>query len=271
MALYDKKNTLSERHIQADKKAMQRVPDDLWEKCHYCHGTWAKVATNRYGTCPHCGAGKRQAARHVDGVNRRMGEILVDMADDPENSWDTERADVWVQETEALGRRLSSVGQAVQVARESARLNPRDSTHRPHLGSERTQHERQVADQGPVDYEEIFARLGEGIATLRNLAMTIRESTRSDGRWDDCFRDQWVGILRDAGRSIHDPHADVEPVQDRLSALAARMSRSDGRPPGEHWPVYGALITGLQRIAVVVDDVASAQEARDPAQPNPQA
>ena len=35
MALYDKKNTLSERHIQADKKAMQRVPDDLWEKCHY--------------------------------------------------------------------------------------------------------------------------------------------------------------------------------------------------------------------------------------------
>ena len=63
MALYDKKNTLSERHIQADKKAMQRVPDDLWEKCHYCHGTWSKVATNRYGTCPHCGAGKRQAAR----------------------------------------------------------------------------------------------------------------------------------------------------------------------------------------------------------------
>jgi len=214
---------------------------------------------------------KRQAARHVDGVNRRMGEILIEMADELESSWDTDRADVWVQETMALSQRLSSVGQAVQVARESARLNPRDSSHWPHLTSERAQQRRQVANEGSVNYEEIFARLGEGIATLRDLALTVRDSTHADGRWDEYFRGQWVGILRDAGRSIHDPHADVEPVQDRLDGLAGRMSRSDGLPPGADWPVYGALITGLHRIAVIVDDVASAQGARDPSQPNPQA
>src|SRR5690625_132648 len=168
-----------------------------------------------------------------------MGEILIEMADELESSWDTDRADVWVQETMALSQRLSTVGQAVQVARESARLNPRDSTHWPHLTSERAQQRRQVANEGSVNYEEIFARLGEGIATLRDLALTVRDSTHADGRWDEYFRGQWVGILRDAGRSIHDPHADVEPVQDRLDGLAGRMSRSDGLPPGADWPVYG--------------------------------
>jgi hypothetical protein len=33
--------------------------------------------------------------------------------------------------------------------------------------------------------------------------------------------------------------------------------------PADSWPVYGALIRGMQHIAVVVDDVASAREARE--------
>lgn len=210
-----------------------------------------------------------QAARHVDGVNRQMGEILVEMADDLQHSWDTGRADSWVEQTVSLGRNLASVGQAVQFARESARFNPRRRIPRPHLHRRRSAQGEVDADDDQVSYEEVLGRLGEGVATLRNLALTIRESTYAEGRWDEYFRDQWVSIMRDAGRSISDPDADVEPVQDRLVALSERMSRSDGLPPGEHWPVYGALIVGLERIATVVDDVASSRSAREGSAPNP--
>lgn len=35
--LYDQNNTLSERHIKADKNADEKVPDQMWLKCPYCH------------------------------------------------------------------------------------------------------------------------------------------------------------------------------------------------------------------------------------------
>ena len=39
----------------------------------------------------------------------------------------------------------------------------------------------------------------------------------------------------------------------------------DDRMPATTWPTYGALIRSMQHIAVVVDDVASAREARETA------
>ena len=71
-------------------------------------------------------------------------------------------------------------------------------------------------------------------------------------------------VMRDAGAAIADPDADVEPVHDRLSELAADMA-GDDRMPATTWPTYGALIRSMQHIAVVVDDVASAREARETA------
>lgn len=35
----------------------------------------------------------QQASRYVDSINRRMGDVLRDMADEFETSWDTDRAE----------------------------------------------------------------------------------------------------------------------------------------------------------------------------------
>ena len=39
----------------------------------------------------------------------------------------------------------------------------------------------------------------------------------------------------------------------------------DENLPTRHWPVYGTMITGLQHIVEIVDDVASSREAREAA------
>src|SRR5699024_12743687 len=56
---------------------------------------------------------------------RRMGKVMICMADELGRSWDTDSADTWVDETVALDDELDSAWQTVRFARESRRLNPR--------------------------------------------------------------------------------------------------------------------------------------------------
>lgn len=69
-------------------------------------------------------------------------------------------------------------------------------------------------------------------------------------------------MARDAGRAIADPDAEVEPIADRLSALAVDLA-DHTELPRRSWPLYGSLIASMQHIAVIVDDVASARAARE--------
>ena len=46
MKLYDQNNTLSERHIKADKNADERVPDQMWLRCLHCHHTIRQVTNS---------------------------------------------------------------------------------------------------------------------------------------------------------------------------------------------------------------------------------
>lgn len=173
----------------------------------------------------------RQAAWQVDNVNRRMGEILIEMADALQDSWDADRADAWINETVALDQQLRSVGQTVQFARESTYFNPRQRARSLRPSRRRARAAQQDDEENRASYEEILARVGEGVSHLRNLARTLRESTSAERQWDGRFRGEWLAILRDAGHSLHDPDVDVEPVVDRLTALASDMSREDGLPP----------------------------------------
>ncbi len=104
--------------------------------------------------------------------------------------------------------------------------------------------------------------MGEGVSHLRHLARTIREAKYAEGRWDEDFRARWVAILRDAGHAIKDPDVEVEPIHDRLDALAGHVA-GQRAAADDLWPFYGSLLTSLRHIAVVVDDVASAREARE--------
>ncbi|WP_309136060.1 FUSC family protein [Brevibacterium oceani] len=199
----------------------------------------------------------QQAARYIDSINEQMGEVLIDMSREFSRSWETDQAEDWFERTEAMSREIDSAWGSVRFARESRRGNPRIAVPRP------TRRHQVEADQASNEsYENILQRVDEGISHLRNLARTLREASYSDGDWDTRFREEWSAIVADAGRSIADPDAEVDPVFDRLEALATDLS-SDGNLPAASWPLYGSLLTSLRHIVIIVDDVASAREARE--------
>ncbi|WP_120005034.1 FUSC family protein [Nesterenkonia muleiensis] len=201
----------------------------------------------------------RQAGRYVDSVNRRMGKVLVSMAEEFSDSWDTDRAEAWFQETEAIGQELSSAWAVVRFARESRRVNPRGRLRTAFRGRQNLEQSSWNA-QGASD-EEILERADEGVSHLRHLARTLRESTYADGHWDDRFRRRWVKILEGVGCAIADPDAEVEPFHEDLTSLSAEMSEDDALPR-DFWPTYGSLITSTRHIVLIIDDITSAREAR---------
>lgn len=207
----------------------------------------------------------QQASRHVDSINERMGNVLVEMASEFSDSWDTDRAEAWLNETESMSEDLDSAWAVVSFARESRRSNPR--------GRLRTYRGRRSGhdsgwDAQEASYEEILGRVGEGISHLRHLTRTLREATHSEGEWDEHFRDRWVEMVDGAGRAIADPDAEVSSLHRDLDELASEMA-GDGHVPRGDWPVYGSLITSMRHIVVVVDDVASARKARESSKKNP--
>lgn len=208
----------------------------------------------------------RQAARYVDHINHRMGRMLIEMSDEFSSSWDTDRAEAWFSETESMSEDLDAAWAAVLSARESRRANLRVSLPVPRRALHRRQESPQAGDQ--ASYADILRRLDEGILHLRHLARTLREASYSQSEWDRRFREQWVAIVRDAGRAIADPKAPVEPLYDRVVQFASQLSDEDELPRST-WPLYGSLITSLRHIVVIVDDVASAKEAREATSSNP--
>lgn len=199
----------------------------------------------------------RQAERYIDSVNRQMGEVLIDMSDQFTHSWDTESAENWFARTEAMSREIDSAWQTVRFARESRRVNPRTA-----IGVRRQRRSPTADSTEKEGFEIILLRADEGVSHLRNLARTLREASTSERDWDDAFRTEWAAIVADAGRSIADPDAEVSPIYDRLEQLSTAIAQ-ERRLTGTSWPIYGALITSLRHIVVIVDDVASARSARE--------
>ncbi|EXF25846.1 membrane protein [Nesterenkonia sp. AN1] len=203
----------------------------------------------------------KQAGRYVDSINERMGSVLVSISQEFSDSWDTDKAEAWFEETEAMTQELNSAWTVVRFARESRRANPRARQ-----GMQSLKVSSWNAEE--ASYEEILERADEGISHLRHLARTLREATHTDGEWDHRFRGQWAQIVGDTGRAIADPDAEVAPLHENLSSLSAEMSQGQGLP-GDSWPLYGSLISSVRHIVVVVDDVASAREAREGTSENP--
>lgn len=210
----------------------------------------------------------RQAARYIDSINRRMGAVLDEMAQEFSRSWDTDRAEEWFQEVSEIEDAVELAWRTVSFARESSRANPRRYIHSLRTGKQAPQPSEIQGEK--VGYEELLQRVDESISHLADLTRTLRDASYAEGKWDSIFRQRWAGIVRDAGRVIADPDAEVEPVKHRLDDLAVHMSQED-KMPDDAWPLYGSLIMGMRHIAVVVDDVASAREARTAERENPTA
>ena len=202
----------------------------------------------------------RQAAEHIDSVNRRIGEVLENMGDEFAVSWDTDRAGAWYSATESMSGELSAAWQTVHLASESRRSNPR--TRLRSLRRALRRHDDEPSEVAELSYENILQRLDEGVSHVRHLARTLHAATYDDGDWDETFRERWAAIVGDAGRAVADPDAEVAPIHARLDELSAELSDGEDLPQ-RAWPLYGALITSVRHIAVIVDDVASARRARD--------
>lgn len=210
----------------------------------------------------------RQAARYIDSINRRMGAVLDEMGQEFSRSWDTDRAEEWFQETTEMSDAVQMAWRTVSFARESNRANPR--RYIPSLRGGRRRQQQADRHGEKVNYEELLQRVDESVSYLTDLTRTLRDASYVEGEWDSTFRRRWAAIVRDAGRVIADPDAEVEPVRDRLDHLAVHMSQ-EAQMPDDAWPLYGSLIMSMRHIAVIVDDVASAREARTSERENPQA
>lgn len=73
MQLFDELKTLGHKHVKADKKAEQKVPDGLWLACPKCHQSLYHKDLGTYSVCPECGYGfrisaKKRAAWLVDAL-----------------------------------------------------------------------------------------------------------------------------------------------------------------------------------------------------------
>lgn len=195
----------------------------------------------------------QQARTHVDSINRRLGEILINMADEFAESWETDAADRWRAEIESVDEEVDTAWRTVSFARESWRTNPRRLT----VGRR-----RRTTARRDIGYEDILPRVDETVSHLRHLIRTLRDADYSEGWWDDTFREKWSAVVRDAGHKIADPDAEVDSISDRLDAVARTMSDENGLPR-RTWPLYGSLITSMFHIATLVDDVTTAQEERE--------
>lgn len=128
MQLYQHKNTLTAKHVKANKKADDRVPEGLIRKCPKCGTEIFANKLDEYATCPKCAYGFRIKAK------QRLSWLVDDFTE-----WDCglEPSDPLhfphYQEKIAQGQKKSGLGEAVltglgRIAKEKFALGIMDPT-----------------------------------------------------------------------------------------------------------------------------------------------
>ncbi len=102
----------------------------------------------------------RAAARHVDVIDDRLGELLSKIAGDLRGGCDTDAAEHWIAQTDRLDRDVDRAWHLLEEARQSGRLNPRRGVP-----------ERMRATE---EMTQIINRLAQAVAETRSFARTIR-------------------------------------------------------------------------------------------------
>ena len=172
-------------------------------------------------------------------VTRRLGQLLVRMADDLRGDVDEGVSQEWLEATRDLDDSLDRAQQHLAFTRESRWANP--LRHR----------SRRTAD--PDRAEAVIYRLEDGIAQARAVARIVHESVVAAEEWDPEFRRRWTDVLERVGQRVADPGRDTGGAPG-LDDLVHDLSVAD--LPDRRWPLYGALITALDNVAGIADDVA---------------
>jgi uncharacterized membrane protein YgaE (UPF0421/DUF939 family) len=192
----------------------------------------------------------RAAARHVDVIDDRLGELLSKIAGDLRDGCDTDAAEHWLTQTDRLDRDVDRAWHLLEEARQSGRLNPRRGVAgRMHATEEMTQ---------------IINRLAQAVAEARSMARTIRVAPLAPGEWDPAFREPWMGLLERAGAAVE--RADVDGLRSARAELTELSDRLTGEQlHGGQWPMFGALLVNLRNVLDALDVVAEAQPVHVPA------
>jgi uncharacterized membrane protein YccC len=182
----------------------------------------------------------RAAARRVDAVDDRLGELLVDMAHALRDGGEQDAAS-WVQRTRALDRDIDRAWTDVEQARESGRLNLR------HHAAERI--------GASDDFEALLTRLEQAVAETRSMARTIGRAGQAARSWTPRFHNAWLGLLDRAAAAI--TGADGDAVRE-LQTDVERAGRSMATTPAQ-----GALLINLRNLLEAMDAVSAAQPVRE--------
>ena len=188
----------------------------------------------------------RGAARQIDVIDDRVGELLADMAEQLRGG--SSDVDGWIARTGELGSDVNRAWRFLDEARESGRLNPRRAT----IGR------MNAADGlGPI-----LDRLDQAIAEIRSMARTIRLARVAPDQWDGRFREPWLDLLGRCGTAVADADIDkFKLARADLSAFADGLAIDELR---DSWPVYGALLVNLRNVMDALDAVVEAQPVRVP-------
>ncbi|HEX6246919.1 MAG TPA: aromatic acid exporter family protein [Nocardioidaceae bacterium] len=182
------------------------------------------------------------AARAVEAVGRRVGDLLAQVAEEFADECSTENVGEWIRRSQDLDEEVDEAWGLVRQARESGRLNPRRDSE---------------VVRKPGSYGEILDRTEQALAEVRSMARTLEHSIRDSNQWDDEFRDRWTALLREVAWAIQHPDARrLGEIRVKLGALASDYTSED--LSALHWPEYGGLILNLRNIASSMDHVAEA-------------
>lgn len=191
----------------------------------------------------------RAAARQIDIIDDRLGELLTKIAGELRRDCATDAADSWIAQTDRLDDEVDRAWHALEEARQSGRLNLR-----------RAVPERMRAAE---EMTQIINRVAQAVAEARSMARTIRVAPLAPEDWDPAFREPWLGTLERAGAAVE--QADAEGLRAARAELAELSDRLATRPlHGDLWPMFGALLVNLRNVLDAMDVVAEAQPVRVP-------
>ncbi len=191
----------------------------------------------------------RAAARHIDLIDDRLGELLTKVAAELNDGCAPEAADGWIEQTDRLDNDVDHAWRVLEEARQSGKLNLR-----------RTVPERMRATEAMT---QIINRLAQAIAETRSMARTIRVSRLAPQDWDPEFREPWLDLLARAGSAVEQADAGaLRAARIELSELSDRLAEQQLH--GGLWPMFGALLVNLRNVLDALDVVAEAQPVHVP-------
>lgn len=189
----------------------------------------------------------RAAAHQIDEIDDRIGDLLREIAGSLRDG--SANVDDWIARTSELDDDVDEAHRVLGQARESGRLNPRRSAAT-----------RMHAAEA---FGAILTRLGQAIAEIRSMALTIGLDQIPAERWHPGFRDTWLGLLDRLALAVDD--ADAEAIKAIRADLDRYATGLDVRELADGlWPIAGALLINLRNILEALEEVAGAQPVRVP-------